>query len=185
MRQKLGWQRHLHHHSKRRLLMATKKAAKPEKPTKPERDKDAICQAVLQGMRDGLSAFKACQEAGVPQSTFNRWVDADAKLAEDYAHAREDLIERMAQEVLELADSDVPETGEGKKDWQAIQKHKLQVDTRKWLLSKLAPKKYGDRLELAGDKENPLQVQTIDASKLSTDVLAQIIAAKDHAADAS
>jgi hypothetical protein len=60
--------------------MATKKATKPDKATKPERDKDAICQAVLQGMRNGLSAFKSCQEAGVPQSTFNRWVDADAKL---------------------------------------------------------------------------------------------------------
>ena len=159
--------------------MATKKATKPDKATKPERDKDAICQAVLQGMRNGLSAFKSCQEAGVPQSTFNRWVDADAKLAEDYAHAREDLIERIANEVMELADSDVPGTGDGKRDWQAIQQRKLQVDSRKWLLSKLAPKKYGDRLELAGDKENPLQVQTIDASKLSTDVLAQIIAAKD------
>ena len=159
--------------------MATKKATKPDKATKPERDKDAICQAVLQGMRDGLSAFKACQAAGVPQSTFNRWVDADAKLAEDYAHAREDLIERMANEVLELADSEVPETGDGKRDWQAIQQRKLQVDSRKWLLSKLAPKKYGDRLELTGDKENPLQMQTIDASKLPTDVLAQIIAAKD------
>jgi len=159
--------------------MATKKAAKPEKPAKPERDKDAICQAVLQGMRDGLSAFKACQAAGVPQSTFNLWVDSDAKLAESYAHAREDLIERIASEVMELSDSDVPETGDGKRDWQAIQQRKLQVDSRKWLLSKLAPKKYGDRLELAGDKENPLQVQTIDASKLSTDVLAQIIAAKD------
>lgn len=158
--------------------MATKRTEKT-KTAKPERDKDAICQAVLQGMRDGLSAFKACQAAGVPQSTFNRWVDADAKLAEDYAHAREDLIERMANEVLELADSEVPETGDGKRDWQAIQQRKLQVDSRKWLLSKLAPKKYGDRLELAGDKENPLQVQTIDASKLSTDVLAQIIAAKD------
>lgn len=165
--------------------MATKKATKPEKPAKPERDKDAISQAVLQGMRDGLSAFKACQAAGVPQSTFNRWVDADAKLAEDYAHAREDLIERMANELLELADSEVPETGDGKRDWQAIQQRKLQVDSRKWLLSKLAPKKYGDRLELAGDKENPLQVQTIDASKLSTDVLAQIIAAKDDATDRS
>jgi hypothetical protein len=167
--------------------MATKRTEKPKKiakPAKPERDKDAICQTVLQGMRDGLSAFKACQAAGVPQSTFNRWVDADAKLAEDYAHAREDLIERMANEVLELADSDVPETGDGKRDWQAIQQRKLQVDSRKWLLSKLAPKKYGDRLELAGDKENPLQVQTIDASKLSTDVLAQIMAAKD-ATDAS
>jgi hypothetical protein len=156
--------------------MATKK---PKQAAKPVRDKDAICQSVLQGMRDGLSAFKACQAAGVPQSTFNRWVDADAKLAEDYAHAREDLIERMANDVLELADSEVPETGDGKRDWQAIQQRKLQVDSRKWLLSKLAPKKYGDRLELAGDKENPLQVQTIDASKLSTDVLAQIIAAKD------
>jgi len=158
--------------------MATKRTEKT-KTAKPERDKDAICQSVLQGMRDGLSAFKSCQAAGVPQSTFNRWVDADAKLAEDYAHAREDLIERMANEVLELADSEVPETGDGKRDWQAIQQRKLQVDSRKWLLSKLAPKKYGDRLELAGDKENPLQVQTIDASKLPTDVLAQIIAAKD------
>jgi hypothetical protein len=163
----------------------TEKTKKTAKPAKPERDKDAICQSVLQGMRDGMSAFKACQAAGVPQSTFNRWVDADAKLAEDYAHAREDLIERMANEVLELADSDVPETGDGKRDWQAIQQRKLQVDSRKWLLSKLSPKKYGDRLELAGDKENPLQVQTIDASKLSTDVLAQIIAAKDDVADRS
>jgi hypothetical protein len=133
--------------------MATKK---PKQTAKPKRDKDAICQSVLQGMRDGLSAFKACQAAGVPQSTFNRWVDADVKLAEDYAHAREDLIERIASEVMELADSEVPETGEGKKDWQAIQKHKLQVDTRKWLLSKLAPKKYGEKLEVSGDPSNPL-----------------------------
>lgn len=140
--------------------MATK-ATKTEKAAKPVRDKAAICQEVLEGMRNGLSAFKACQKAGVPQSTFNRWVDADAKLAEDYAHAREDLIERMAQEVIELSDQEVPETGDGKKDWQAIQKHKLQVDTRKWLLSKLAPKKYGDKLEVSGDPANPL-VQRIE-----------------------
>jgi hypothetical protein len=161
--------------------MATKKTPKP----KPVRDKEAICKEVLQGMRDGLSAFKACQKAGVPQSTFNDWLDADKELAVEYAHAREDLIERIASEIMELSDTEVPETGDGKRDWQAIQQRKLQVDSRKWLLSKLAPKKYGERLELAGDKENPLQVQTIDASKLSTDVLAQIIAAKDHATDAS
>lgn len=165
--------------------MATKKPKQAQKQdAKPT--KDEIIQNVLDGMAiGGMSCFKACQAAGVPNSTFMRWVDADAKLAERYAHAREDLIERMANEVLELADSEVPETGDGKRDWQAIQQRKLQVDSRKWLLSKLAPKKYGDRLELAGDKENPLQVQTIDASKLSTDVLAQIIAAKDDAADRS
>jgi hypothetical protein len=139
--------------------MATKK---PKPAAKPERDKAAICQEVLQGMREGLSAFKACQKAGVPQSTFSLWVDSDAKLAESYAHAREDLIERIASEVMELADSEVPETGDGKKDWQAIQKHKLQVDTRKWLLSKLAPKKYGDRMTLAGDEDSPLAIQKIE-----------------------
>ena len=132
------------------------------KRTKPGSDDRATISAkVLEGMRDGLSAFKACQAAGVPQSTFSRWVDDDATLAENYAHAREDLIERMASEVMELADSEVPETGDGKKDWQAIQKHKLQVDTRKWLLSKLAPKKYGDKLEVSGDPANPL-VQRIE-----------------------
>jgi hypothetical protein len=138
--------------------MATKKTQTP----KPVRDKAAICKEVLQGMRDGLSAFKACQKAGVPQSTFNDWVNGDKNLSVEYAHAREDLIERIANEVMELADSEVPETGDGKKDWQAIQKHKLQVDTRKWLLSKLAPKKYGEKLELSGDPDNPVAIQKIE-----------------------
>jgi len=39
-----------------------------------------------------------------------------------------------------------------------IERAKLQVDTRKWLLSKMAPKRYGDRLELAGDKDAPLAI---------------------------
>jgi len=149
-------------------------------------NKEEICDMVLSGMRSGLSAFKACEAAGVHQSTFNVWLNQDSALAADYARAREDLIERMANEVLELSDSDVGLQPNGKRDWAAVQKHKLQVDTRKWLLSKLAPKKYGERLEIAGDKENPLHMkQTFDASKLPTEVLAQIMAAKDHQADAS
>jgi hypothetical protein len=119
-------------------------------------DKERISAQVLEGMHSGLSALKACQAAGVHQSTFNTWLNDDAKLAVEYARAREDLIERMAQEVLELSDSDVGTTPDGKKDWAAIQKHKLQVDSRKWLLSKLAPKKYGDKLEVSGDAANPL-----------------------------
>jgi len=118
-------------------------------------ERSKVTQMVLDGMRDGLSAFKACQAAGVPQSTFSRWCDDDATLAESYARAREDLIERMATEIMDISDQDVGIT-DGKKDWAAVQKHKLQVDSRKWLLSKLAPKKYGDKLELSGDNENPL-----------------------------
>jgi hypothetical protein len=125
--------------------------------TLPKSDERAkVSQIVLDGMRNGLSAFKACQVAGVPQSTFSRWCDDDVALAESYARARDDLVELMAEQVLQLSDQEVPETGDGKKDWAAVQKHKLQVDSRKWLLSKLAPRKYGDKLELSGDNENPL-----------------------------
>lgn len=150
---------------------------KRTKPGSPERA--TMSALVLDGMYSGLSAFKACQAAGVNQSTFNLWLNDDAELAAKYAQARENLIERMASDILDISDADVDVLHDGKKDWAAIQKHKLQVDTRKWLLSKLAPKKYGDRIEVAGDKDAPLKVEhAIDVSKLSTDALAQIVAAR-------
>jgi hypothetical protein len=100
-------------------------------------------------MESGMSCWKACEKAGVKNSTFLLWVSQDSVLAEKYAHARENFIEKIAADLMEISDQD-PEIVDGKKDWAAIQKHKLQVDTRKWLLSKLAPKKYGDTLKLAG-----------------------------------
>jgi hypothetical protein len=129
------------------------------KPGSPDRLK--LADMVLEGMRGGLSTFKACAAVGVHHSTFIGWVGEDAKLANNYARAREDLIERIANEVIELSDVDVGLQPDGKKDWAAVQKHKLQVDTRKWLLSKLAPKKYGEKLEVSGDPANPL-VQRIE-----------------------
>lgn len=130
---------------------------KPTKPGSPERAR--IADLVLVGMGQGLSAFKACEVAGVPHSTFMGWLDEDANLADRYTRARENLIERMANELLEISDKDV-DIQDGKRDWSAVQKHKLQVDTRKWLLSKLAPKKYGDKvgLELSGQNGGPIQI---------------------------
>jgi hypothetical protein len=155
VRQELGWQRDLHHNSQWGILMATKR-------TKPgSEDRATVSQLVLDGMRSGLSAFKACQAAGVPQSTFSRWCDDDATLAENYARAREALIEKMANELLEIADTPVGSTDSGATDSGAVQKQRLQVDTRKWLLSKLAPKKFGDKIEVSGDPANPL-VQRIE-----------------------
>lgn len=133
---------------------------KRTKPKSPERAE--IAAKVLAGMRSGLSAFKACQAAGISQQVFNHWLNDDAALALEYAHAREDLIERMASDLLDLSDKDVEVNPDGKKDWAAVQKHKLQVDTRKWLLSKLAPKRYGDKLELTGDPDRPLAIQKIE-----------------------
>jgi hypothetical protein len=48
-----------------------------------------------------------------------------------------------------------------------IERARLQVDARKWLLSKMRPDKYGDRTVLAGDKDSPLEVHTAGVEMLT------------------
>jgi hypothetical protein len=72
--------------------------------------------------------------------------------------------EAIAEDILDIADNGrndwMERNGEDAAGWllngESIQRAKLRVDSRKWLLSKLAPKKYGDRQVIAGDPEAPL-----------------------------
>lgn len=154
----------------------TKPPKVQKKPTKPKalspeerKRKDLevrakIAEAVLLGMtHDGRSLRKAAIAAGTNSSTFLLWVSEDKLLADRYAQAREALIEKIADETIELADAYVGTTDNGSTDSGAVAKQRLQVDTRKWLLSKLAPKKYGDKVEqtVLGHDGGPLQVKTI------------------------
>ena len=68
--------------------------------------------------------------------------------------ARNAGYERMADEIIAISDADC--TVDGKPD-NALQA-RLRVDTRKWLLSKMLPKRYGDRVtqELVGDGDQPI-----------------------------
>lgn len=129
------------------------KTVKPRKNAKrsPEKKAEQIKQ-ILDLMNSGLSLHKACQSINLSMGRFNDWVSQDTELAADYARARENLIEKMAAETMEISDEELPTDAFGKVDSAAVQKQRLRVDTRKWLLSKLAPKKYGEKLhtELTG-----------------------------------
>jgi hypothetical protein len=72
----------------------------------------------------------------------------DPGLRARYQEACEDRADRLAEELLELADSPIPQglDGPGKSAW--VQKLRLQVDTRKWIACKLKPRQYGERLDL-------------------------------------
>ena len=132
------------------------------KPARPIEERAIIARQVFNEMRQGLSAYKACVKVGIPQGTFNGWLNEDSALAEDYARAREELHEFIAAEIIAIADAPVPSNEKGGFDPGAIQKQRLQVDARKWLLSKLAPKKWGDKIEVSGDSENPLKIERIE-----------------------
>ena len=103
------------------------------------------------GLREILAAD------GMPSmSTVFRWLAEDEEFRQLYAAAREVQATILADEILEISD-------DGRNDWmkrtvgeieidvpdhEHIQRSKLRVDSRKWLASKLAPKKYGDAVQL-------------------------------------
>jgi len=66
-----------------------------------------------------------------------------------YEQAKEESADALADEMLDIADdSERDYTEEGRVNTEHVQRARLRVDTRKWIASKLKPKKYGDKLDL-------------------------------------
>ena len=75
-------------------------------------------------------------------STVMQWLSSgNQDFMEQYAHARTIQAEYLLDESLDIADATIAETAE-------VAKSKLQIDTRKWMIEKLAPKKYGAKMEV-------------------------------------
>ena len=95
------------------------------------------------------------------------WLDGSKPaFSEQYARAREAQADKLAEEALQIADdgrSDTYVDGDGnvKTDTEVIQRSKLRVDTRKWLASKMAPKKYGDKMAIGGTDDLPPVQQNV------------------------
>lgn len=113
----------------------------------------------------GESLRSICQEEGMPHSdTLYAWLlDDDKKyFSVKYAQARAIQAENMFDEILEISDDGSNDFMEIKKgsltynveDKEVTNRSRLRVDTRKWYLSKVLPKKFGDKLDLTsgGDK---------------------------------
>jgi len=108
-----------------------------------------IAQMVLDSMVGGASMRQSCIKAGIGASTWIDWVTADRELGERYARAREGLLDAMVDQILTLADAPVPLLDNGATDPGLVRQRQLQIDARRWILSKLAPNKYGDRLDVS------------------------------------
>jgi hypothetical protein len=113
------------------------------------KNRDELAELVPEFMSDGLSMRQACIKAGMTAQTFLRAVDASPALAERYAQARGALLDAMVDQILTLADSPVPTLDNGATDPGMVRQRQLQIDARRWILSKLAPNKYGDRLDVS------------------------------------
>lgn len=134
-----------------------------------------IFNEICKRIENGESLNKIVKEKGTPASeTVYKWIDSDEEKAKKYARATEKRAESIFEEIIQISDTPIEgvviETDDNgrtkEKKGDMLGHRRLQIDARKWMLSKMMPKKYGDRVEL----EHSGEVKT-DLSKLSTDEL--------------
>ena len=143
-------------------------AKPPKKLGAPSTYTPELAAAICEHIAAGKSLRTIAALDGMPaQSTIMVWLDGKhPDFTEQYARAREAQADKLAEEILAIADDGRSDTyvdadGNVKTDTEAIQRSKLRVDTRKWLASKMAPKKYGDKMAIGGaDDLGPVQTVT-------------------------
>lgn len=120
---------------------------------------DRICAELALGR----SMRAVCREDWCPaMQTVFRWLRENDAFREQYARAKEESADALIEEMAEIADMPPAYTAEGKIDPADVNNRRLQIDTRKWLASKLKPKRYGDKLEVGGaGKDGAVLVQVV------------------------
>lgn len=155
----------------------------------PEEEKKQLLDFIFERIENGSSMAGSIRELNeefllnFSTRTFYDWIEKDksGETAHRYARAREIMIQNkfdsIERDYSQEPDRDVL-TGRVDHGWVAMQK--LKIDSKKWELSKLMPKRYGDRLAIEADVKSENKT-TIDYDKLSEEALEEIVKA---AADA-
>lgn len=136
-------------------LSPRKAVATPKKTGRPSAYTKALAEEICKLVANGWSVIKISQQSNMPtQSTIYKWLSEKSEFSEKYARAREVQADLYADEIVDIADNVMDEPA-------SVMKARLQIDARKWKASKLAPKKYGDKIqqEITGDLDVSLRVK--------------------------
>ena len=109
---------------------------------------DEICVRIA----EGESLRKICKDNKMPNLTSVwKWLNNNEELSKQYARAREEQAELYADEITEISDAEMPKDVFGKIDAAAVNQARLKIDARKWIASKLKPKRFGDYTKIQAE----------------------------------
>ena len=117
---------------------------------------------VIELIKNGKAVKVACEELKYSRTDFYNLINKNVELMNTYTHAREERSELLFEQILEIAnhteEDHTPFTGSN-----VIQRDRLRVDAIKWVLSKMSPNKYGDKIDVVSDgqKIESISVQII------------------------
>ena len=108
---------------------------------------DTICERVALG--ESVRAI-ARDEVMPAMSSIFKWLAENKSFSEQYAHAKEESSDALNEELMELGDEAIRLSQEvdPKASGAVVQAVKLKADNHKWMMSKMKPKKYGDKVDL-------------------------------------
>ena len=143
--------------------------AKGKKIGRPTSFTQHIADIICIRISEGESLKSITQDEAMPdRATVYRWLAADTAFCDMYARAREDQADTLADEIMAIAD-ETPDLNpildkhgaliEIQLHSAYLQWQKQRIDARKWTAMKLKPRKYGDRMQVAGDPESPLEAK--------------------------
>tara|TARA_R110000824_G_scaffold16272_1_gene67630 strand:- start:5435 stop:5857 length:423 start_codon:yes stop_codon:yes gene_type:complete len=107
---------------------------------------DELASDICRRLSLGESARQICRDDAMPvMSTLMKWLTETDKVtfSEQYARARDCQADYYADEIIDIAD----ELGDDV-DSNAINKAKLRIDSRKWKVARMSPRKYGDKQQI-------------------------------------
>lgn len=153
------------------MAMEEKKRGRPEIYTQELADR--VCQRIA----EGYSMRTVCKPDDMPaMSTLFKWIREKPEFSQQYTKATEERTEAMAEDMLDIADdgsNDLMTIQKGKEEYtvenkEVTNRSRLRVDTRKWLMSKMKPKKYGDKLDVTSDgKVLPTPIISVNRDNLT------------------
>jgi hypothetical protein len=138
------------------------------------RDDEAKAE-ICRRMTEGESVRAICASEGMPgRSTVHRWLVSDEAFARDYAAARLILADVLFDEIMEIADTPKlgikrtnKPTGEEFTEADMIEHRRLQVDARKWVASKMNPRKYGEATLLKHADANGERFREMESTEIA------------------
>ncbi len=108
-------------------------SATTRRPGRPTIRNAEIANGICDGIASGKSLYRFLEAEGMPSyAAVCVWLREDQEFQEQYAQAREDQADFLADEILTIADG----TGN-------VHRDRLRLDARMWIAGKLRPKKYG------------------------------------------
>lgn len=130
-----------------------------------DKDKTKIINEICERVTNGEALRNICNEDGqISSTTFYEWLDDDEDKQERYTRAGKDRANHIFEDILDIADNqekDVLEDKDGNEyiNHNVINRAKIRIDARKWMLGKMDPTKYADTSKLqleGGDPNKPI-----------------------------